>query len=155
MPRASANEIQSVLPKKGFWRQISDGINTWFDGAGWFLTMQLAKTGALGPEIGAQSREIERTMAAGLLAAESNPGQTASALSAIKQQYPWQTGARFATGAFMTRGWGAKPGVGNSLLLGTAVGEGSMAHSAFNAGKWGISPDVLLVAAVAGEVCGN
>lgn len=146
-----SSEIRAALPEKGFWRQVGDGINSWFDGAGWYLTMLMAKSGSLGPEIGAQSREIERTMAAGILAINSNREQARAAASAVFQEYPWPSGARFGTGAFMGRG--GKIGTGSGVLLGTAVAQGSMAHHAFRAGEAGVSPESMMLAAVAGEVC--
>lgn len=111
----------------------------------------MAKQGWLGPEIGAQSRQIERTMAASLIAVHQNPQQARSAAWAAAQTYPWQAGARLGTGAFMAGRTGV--GTGNGVLLGGAATQGTLAHLAFDAGELGISPEAAAFAALTGETC--
>lgn len=150
-PSITSSDVKAVLPKKAVGRQLVDGFDSYFDGLGWALTMFAAKQGWLGPEIGAQSRQIERTMAAGLMVVAQNPQQANSAAWAAIQTYPWQAGARMGTGAFMAGS--TRIGAGNGVLAGTAAAEGSLAHLAFNAGENGISPEALALAALTGQVC--
>jgi hypothetical protein len=113
--------------------------------------MFMAKQGWLGPEIGAQSRQIERTMAAGLVGVYQNPQAASSAASAAIQTYPWQFGARLGTNTFLA----ARTGLNfeGGVLLGFASAEGSLAHLAFNAGENGLSPEAITLATAVGHIC--
>lgn len=122
-PSITSSDVKAVLPKKAVGRQLVDGFDSYFDGLGWALTMFAAKQGWLGPEIGAQSRQIERTMAAGLMVVYQNPQQANSAAWAAAQTYPWQAGSRLGTGIFMTGS--TRIGAGNGVLAGTAAAQGS------------------------------
>jgi RHS repeat-associated protein len=148
---ADADTIKANLPEKEIGRQLVDGFDSYFDGLGWGLTMFAAKQGWLGPEIGAQSRQIERTLAVGLVAIHENTPKANSAAWAAIQTYPWQAGARLGTGTFMAGS--TRIGFGSGVLAGTAAGQGSLAHLAFDAGESGMSPQAMALAALAGVRC--
>ena len=135
--------VRSVLPDKGAFQQIRDGVTTYLDGLAYGVTTTVARTGAFGPALKQEADALHVLVSESTDIALKNPGLAASIIVGYSSKYPYQAATRLGLGVAVSRFF--SPQVGVPATVFAYYGNGIQAASQNLEG--------FLMALTVGEVC--